>query len=93
MDPLLKIVDDLTAAARKNPGPEHEEMLATIYRLRDVLIDILHEAEDLEFHDFANEKYATPKVALVERLLLIGLEVDGFVNEVKQGKYDNSSPK
>lgn len=38
--------------------------------------------EDFAFHDFKNEKYATPKVALVNRLT-------DLIENVKQGKYDN----
>ena len=46
------------------------------------LKDILHEAEGFEFHDFRNMKYATPKVELRAKLLILAARV-------QDGKYDN----
>lgn len=43
---------------------------------------LLQEAKDFAFHDFKNEKYATPKVALVDRL-------NDLATQAKDGKYDN----
>lgn len=46
------------------------------------LRDLLDEAEKHEFHDFANRKYATPKVELAAQLFQIR-------KNVIDGKYDN----
>lgn len=46
------------------------------------LEEFLKEAESFEFHDFRNEKYATPKMALKEKL-------DAMAEAVIAGKYDN----
>ena len=43
---------------------------------------LLKEAISFAFHDFKNEKYDTPKVALRERLLKLA-------ENVVDGKYDN----
>ena len=43
---------------------------------------LTQEVEDHAFHDFKNEKYAAPKVALRTRLLELA-------ENVVQGKYDN----
>ena len=43
---------------------------------------LLKEAQDYQFHDFKNSSYATPKVALYNRLFEIA-------DSVKKGKYDN----
>jgi hypothetical protein len=53
----------------------HEELL------RDLKI-VLVMAERFEFHDFKNERFATPKVELVKIL-------DLMIGNVKVGKYDN----
>ena len=45
------------------------------------LYEIYSLAEDSEFHDYSNTKFATPKVELVRRLQMI-------INKVKEGKYD-----
>lgn len=42
---------------------------------------IIREAEEGEFGDFTNNKYAAPKIALVEKLIEIQ-------NNTKNGKYD-----
>jgi len=42
---------------------------------------LLKEAEDYEFDDFRNEKYAVPKIALGNRL-------EGLRQNVIDGKYD-----
>lgn len=42
---------------------------------------LLQEAKDGEFGDFTNEKYATPKIALYNRLIELA-------DNVKGGKYD-----
>lgn len=44
--------------------------------------ELLFEAESGEFHDFANQKYAMPKVELSNRLHQIRMNV-------VEGKYDN----
>lgn len=51
-------------------------------RLIADLKDILGEAEAFQFHDFRNEKYATPKMELVNRLTQIA-------NRARNGDYDN----
>ena len=45
------------------------------------LKELLAEAENFEFHDFKNEKYALPKVTLV-------LQLTRLITKVKEGKYD-----
>ncbi len=49
--------------------------------LLEDLNNLLREAENFEFDDFKYKKYATPKVELYRKLLLIA-------NNVKKGKYD-----
>jgi len=50
--------------------------------LMDDLTDIYQEATKYEFHDFKNEKYSAPKMALVQML-------NGILAKLKDGKYDN----
>lgn len=50
--------------------------------LIDDLSSLLLEAQNFEFHDFKNVKYATPKVELERKLRLMA-------ESVKEGKYDN----
>jgi len=45
------------------------------------LQDLLTEASDGEFGDFSNNKYPTPKLALIEKFNILG-------QNVKNGKYD-----
>ena len=45
------------------------------------LKDLLKEAEDGEFGDFTNNKYAAPKIALVEKL-------EGLKTSAINGAYD-----
>lgn len=47
---------------------------------------LLKEASDGEFHDFANEKYAAPKMELERKLSIIR---DNVIN----GKYDNPTTR
>ena len=51
-------------------------------KLIDDLKDLLTDAEAFEFHDFKNKNYATPKIALVQRL-------DSIARRAKEGIYDN----
>ena len=53
-------------------------------RLIEDLKELLKEAENYEFHDFKNTKYATPKVTLHVKLLTID-------KKVQNGNYDNES--
>jgi len=46
------------------------------------LRDLLDEAIAWEFHDFKNNKYATPKIELCNKLR-------AMADEVISGKYDN----
>ena len=46
------------------------------------LRDLLEEAEAFAFHDFKNDKYATPKAVLKARL-------ESMAQSVVDGKYDN----
>ena len=46
------------------------------------LEDLITEAKDFEFHDFKNEKYATPKMKLREKLFKLA-------ENVVNGIYDN----
>ncbi len=66
---------DLEKESRAEPGPGHDALIADCRTL-------LAEAVALEFHDFANDKYPAPKVALVQIL-------DKMSAWVKEGKYDN----
>lgn len=43
---------------------------------------LLSDVIDGNFHDFESEKYATPKMALVQRL-------EELIENTKQGKYDD----
>ena len=52
------------------------------YNLLKDLWELWQEAVDHEFHDFKNKKYATPKVALHNKLH----ELD---KKMLSGKYDN----
>ena len=61
-------MDDLTDQG-------HIELLKDIEAL-------LEEAKRGEFHDFANEKYATPKMELYRKLQLVS-------GKVQAGDYDN----
>lgn len=51
-------------------------------RLVADITELLREAEAGEFHDFRNEKYAAPKLALHQRLH----ELD---QKMQAGEYDN----
>lgn len=51
-------------------------------RLLEDLEELLTEAEECEFHDFENKKYAAPKIALKSALSKI-------IARVEQGWYDN----
>ena len=53
--------------------------------IRDIQA-LLYEAEAGEFHDFANEKYALPKVELSNKLHDMRMGVI-------EGRYDNSPKK
>ena len=53
---------------------------------RDDLQEIIDEAKAGEFHDFANKKYATPKVVLYKKLKDKGL--NSIAEDVKNGVYD-----
>lgn len=46
------------------------------------LKQLLYEAHNGEFHDFANQKYPAPKMALAEKL-------GELTENVIDGKYDN----
>lgn len=50
-------------------------------KLIDDLRELLDLAENGEFHDFNNKKFATPKVELAMRLTAI-------IMKVKHGEYD-----
>lgn len=44
---------------------------------------LLSDIIDGNFHDFKSDKYATPKMALVQRL-------EELIENTKQGKYDDT---
>lgn len=46
------------------------------------LRDLLLEAEVFNFHDFKNDKYATPKIELYNKL-------NEIIHRMKDGNYDN----
>lgn len=52
----------------------HENLLMDI-------ADLGYEAQNFEFHDFKNKKYATPKVALRDKLMKMA-------QNVIEGRYD-----
>jgi hypothetical protein len=56
----------------------HKALLADLEAL-------LAEARAFQFHDFRNEKYATPKIALHRKLQAIA-------EKVTMGDYDNRAP-
>jgi len=76
MDAMVK---DMEAKARKKieEGTDegHNALLAD-------LKDVLEQAQELQFHDFLNTKYASPKTELITKLRDI-------VSNAAQGKYDN----
>lgn len=43
---------------------------------------LLEDTKDFQFHDYKNEKYPAPKLALVNRL-------NELAQNAKNGKYDN----
>ena len=53
---------------------------------RDDLTGLIYEALTGEFHDYKNEKYAAPKMVLVQKLKEKGLE--NIAQDVIQGMYD-----
>ena len=72
---LRKLAEEL----KKNPP---EDANGGHNALMQDLAEIVYEAAHYEFHDFKNEKYATPKVTLRSKLLVIS-------ENVVSGKYDN----
>ncbi len=61
--------------------PEEKNGAGHMALLEDIR-KLLSEAESMEFHDFCNRKYATPKVELRNQLLKIA-------DQVVEGRYDN----
>ena len=51
-------------------------------KLCSSLTELLKEAVDYQFHDFKNDKYATPKMALVGKLTTL-------TKEIMNGEYDD----
>lgn len=49
--------------------------------MRDLII-LINEAQNFEFHDFKNTKYAAPKIALITAL-------EAMIIKAKTGAYDN----
>lgn len=47
---------------------------------------LIEEAKAGEFHDFHNNKYPAPKMALVQKLMQHGLKE--IAEKVKEGEYD-----
>lgn len=45
---------------------------------------LLNDAEDFQFHDFKNDRHATPKMALVGIL-------QQMIENAKNGRYDNKA--
>lgn len=63
------------------------ELVEELQKLkRDDLKEIIDEALAGEFHDFHNNKYPAPKMALVEKLRDKGLE--DLAQQVINGEYD-----
>ena len=66
------------------------ELVEELQKLnRPELAYLMKEALAGEFHDFLNNKYPAPKMALVQKLEQHGLKE--LVEEVKNGEYDESS--
>lgn len=86
------IIAALTAAAKKNPGPEHDALVADIRKVRDAVLTTVHHAEDLDFHDYATERFATPKTELIDQLEKIVALAGLMIDRVKIGVYDNADP-
>lgn len=53
-------------------------------QLIDDLEHVLTDAKNCEFHDFLNEKYAMPKMALIQ-------ELEQISRNAKNGDYDNDA--
>lgn len=72
---LKKVVDDLKTNPPEDKNGGHDALMLDLSIL-------LKEASDFEFHDYKNEKYPAPKVALGNRLMEIR-------QNMIDGKYDN----
>jgi len=63
------------------------ELVEELQKLnRHDLKELIEEAKAGEFHDFVNNKYATPKTELVIKLREKGLE--NLAQQVIKGEYD-----
>lgn len=50
------------------------------------IMDIVRDLRSNEYHDFANEKYATPKLQMIADFTEIGRE--DIVARIKEGDFD-----
>ena len=72
---IKKIVEEI----EKNPP---EDKNNGYHNLMNDLTELLKEASEYEFDDFRNKKYATPKLALADKLTRL-------IQLTKNGRYDN----
>jgi hypothetical protein len=79
-NPANEFLKQMAAEIEKNPP--QDELGGGHDKLMQDLTDLWKDAFEYQYHDFKNTKYATPKVALVNRL-------NQIAGMVKNGKYDN----
>jgi hypothetical protein len=72
---LKKIADDLAKNPPEDKNGGHNALMQD-------LSELSYEAYTYEFNDYKNQKYATPKVELRNKLLALA-------QNVEDGKYDN----
>lgn len=70
---------NLSKEIKENPPTDKNE--GHLKLLNDLSM-LIYDAYHYEFHDFKNNKYATPKVILREKMLQIA-------ENIIEGKYDN----
>lgn len=78
----VDLVNDLEEKLR-SPFTTHDQVRA----INRMLVD----AKNGEFHDFANEKYALPKMELHKQLLNANL--GDLAKKVVEGEYDDEAPE
>lgn len=73
----------------KKELPEAIEFLIPEKERTLLINQIISEARDGEFHDYENDKYPAPKMALVDMLRATkDSRLDVIIEDVKSGDYD-----
>lgn len=67
----------------------HQKLIADIELLIELIETLQSEAGSKEFHDFFNQNYAMPKIALMAQLIEIKNVISMIMENVREGKYDN----